>query len=165
MTEVPGMWRPELWHPLAVHLPIGLVIIGSILAICSVIPPLNQKYSFLKPASKLLLLVGVPLIWLAIWTGNEAYEIVGRDLCDPTVKNDHEYFGYFLGWSFTIGTGLFFIAGIFNDTISKYVKIISAAALLLAFFLTGYVGHLGARLVYQQGAAVYQPSEDCKEFE
>lgn len=165
MTEVPGMWRAELWHPLTVHLPIGLILIGAITGICSVIPQIGKKYTFLKPATKLLLSIGVPLIWLAIWTGNEAYEIVGRDLCDPTVKNDHEYFGYFLGWSFTIGSLLFFLTEIFNDTIKRYVKIISAATLLLSFFLVGYVGHLGAKLVYQQGAAVYQPSEDCKEFE
>ncbi|QCK14226.1 DUF2231 domain-containing protein [Mangrovivirga cuniculi] len=165
MAEVPGMWRPELWHPLTVHLPIGLIVIGSILGLCSMIPQLNRKFSFLTSASKLLLFAGVPFIWLAIWTGNEAYEIVGRDLCDPTVKNDHEYFGYFLGWSFTIGTILFFISVVFNDPLSKYVKIISAVALLLSLFFTGYVGHLGAKLVYQQGAAVYQSSEDCKEFE
>jgi hypothetical protein len=44
------------------------------------------------------------------------------------------------------------------------LRIAFTLAFVIGAMLTGYIGHLGAKLVYQQSAAVYQPSEDCSEF-
>ncbi|NMM50410.1 DUF2231 domain-containing protein [Marinigracilibium pacificum] len=165
MNQVPGMWREELWHPMSVHFPIGIIFIGVLFAILSLFPFIKEKHSFVNPASRLLLIIGVPALWLVIWTGNEAYEIVGRTLCDPTVKDDHEYFGYLLGWVYTIGTALFIASYYFNRLPTIIFRSLGAILLMASLFLVGYVGHLGASLVYQQGAAVYHPDENCTGFE
>ena len=89
MNEIPGMWRTELWHPMVVHFPIVLLLGAALLRILSQF--LNSNYSvFLIRASRLSLWTGVITAWAAIYTGTLADAIVVRELCDPTVLEDHE---------------------------------------------------------------------------
>ena len=75
------------------------------------------------------------------------------------------FYAYIMAWLFTVVVALDYGSMLLkNERLLLSLRI----AFLLAFAsgagLTGYIGHLGAKLVYQQGAALYQPSEDCSEF-
>jgi uncharacterized membrane protein len=48
--------------------------------------------------------------------------------------------------------------------LSKVINPIGFGLLVAALFGVLYTGHLGASLVYQQGAGTYKPSVDCSEF-
>jgi hypothetical protein len=111
--------------------------------------------------------VGVVTTWIAIYTGSLADAEVVRSLCDPTVVESHEELAYLVGYLFTgavfaEGTTSFFKLEGFTSMILRGTV---GIALLAGTSTLFYVGHLGATLVYQQGAGVYQPSEDCVEFE
>jgi len=168
MNELPDLWRTELWHPMIVHFPIVLLLGAAVLRIVSKFFA-EEKRTFLKNASRLSLYVGVVTAWIAIYTGSLADAIVVRDLCDPTVLEDHENAAYTLGIIFTIAA-LLDIPDLFSwdklSFLNKPLKEWIVISLLLAGSVyLGYTAHLGASLVYQQGAAVYQPTENCMEFE
>lgn len=172
MKELPSMWRTELLHPLFVHFPIALLTLSTVVVLLyrlKLIPRWNKGLAFMALA---LLVPGTLLAWVSVITGVQADNVVGREVCDPTVLEDHERFAYLTAWLFT-GVTLLEIAlqswkrSIF-DPGRKLRKIFSTLSILLALggaVSISYVGHLGAKLVYQQAAAVHQPSKDCEEFE
>ncbi|KAF0094621.1 MAG: hypothetical protein E1N59_1625 [Puniceicoccaceae bacterium 5H] len=165
MAEVPSMWRTELWHPLSVHLPVALLTVAGLLAL--VTPTLGRYVGGkgLKFSYSLLLWLGLATFWVAFYTGQMAYSIEVRRICDPGVLKEH------LRWAYIAGA-IFSSAAVF-DLAQVLLKrrlhlILLGASYLCSFvgaFSLGYLGHLGAKLVYQQGAAVHQPSDDCAEFE
>lgn len=168
MNELPGIWRTELWHPMIVHFPVVLLMGAAVLRIvCKFFA--NEKRAFLKNTSRLSLYIGVVTAWVAIYTGSLADGIVVRELCDPTVLEDHENAAYTLGYVFTAAVFfdvLDFVSWEKLSFINKPFKEWIIISLLLAGSIyLGYTAHLGASLVYQQGAAVYQPTEGCVEFE
>jgi hypothetical protein len=139
---------------------------------CRVVGALSRsagRLGFLVPAGRLALALGAVSAWVAVMTGSDADGVVGRTLCDPTVAKDHEQ----LAWAVAI----LFSAAIPADlALSRLPRAVHravhlggvaamAAALLVGSGLLAYTGHLGATLVYQQGAAVHQPSDTCAEFE
>ena len=167
MENLPSMWREELLHTKVVHFPIALLLFGTLLFIAAVILNKNDKFSFLMPAARLTLFFGVLGSWASVITGNMADGIATRNLCDPLVVEEHETMAYLVSYIFTGGIVIDLLKKYFIEKI-KFKKLFTF--LILLIFLTGtgfmfYVGHLGGKLVYQQGAAVYQPSEDCSEFE
>jgi uncharacterized membrane protein len=167
MNQIPSMWREELFHPQIIHFPIALLFIGTIFYVNGVIGNKNSKLAFLLPSGRLLVLIGVLGAWAAVYTGNMADAVVSRDICDPTVLKDHENFAYTLSYIFSAGI----VLDLLGTLILKKEKLVKTLKIIvLVLFLTGsgilmYVGHLGGKLVYQQSAAVYTPSEDCSEFE
>jgi len=167
MTELPGLWRTELWHPMVVHFPIVLLIGAALLRLISKFFKTDNK-AFLIKTSRLSLFFGIISAWIAVYTGTLADAIVVRDLCDPTVLEDHENAGYTIGILFTIaalvdlGSFKFLRDKQFLHKLSEWTIIIT---LLVGAGYIGYSAHLGASLVYQQGAAVYEPSAGCSEFE
>lgn len=167
MPELPDMWRVELIHPLVVHFPIALLICGTVLWLAGVWVDEQGRWGFLKPASRLLIAAGALLAWVGVYTGDLANAEVARSLCDPTVKKDHENLSYVVSGIFT-GAIVVDLAAQYVD-LKKQVRLavtgLVGVSLLVGAGLLGYVGHLGAQLVYQQGAGVYHPSEDCSEFE
>lgn len=167
MSEIPDIWRTELWHPMVVHFPIVLLLGAAVLRLLSHLLR-GDEGSFLKKVSRYSLWLGVLTAWIAIYTGSLADSIVVRDLCDPTVLEDHENAAYTIGALFTVAA----FADLFAESLLNHKifiqKIFEWTIILLLVIGAGYVGytaHLGATLVYQQGAAVYVPSEGCKEFE
>ncbi|MGM0459783.1 MAG: DUF2231 domain-containing protein [Bacteroidota bacterium] len=168
MNELPGMWRTELWHVMLVHFPIVLLPGAALLRVLSRF--ITDKHSgFLLKASRLSLVVGVIFAWIAVYTGSLADSIVVRDLCDPTVLEDHENSGYTVGVLFTIAAlidigAMKFLAGR-KRLVKKLTEWIVLLILLAGSGYVAYTAHLGASMVYQQGAAVYMPSSDCSEFE
>jgi len=162
MLEVPPFFRTETWHPLTVHWPIVLLTIGSLFFMAG-----YWKNNYLYPASRILLWLGVLGTWLSIYTGDLADGVVARKLCDPTVLKQHENFAYSVAYLFTGAL----IANLGNHILSlkedfkRYMSIFTIVLMISGLIMLAYVGHLGGRLVYQQAAGVYQPSENCQEFE
>jgi|SRR5690606_65036 len=161
MQEVPEFWRTEIWHPLSVHLPIALLLVATFFKLFERI----LKKEYLNKGGNILLLIGVIGAWAAIYTGDLADGVVGRKICDPTVLKSHENASYTTTWIFTSA----FIAVVILSTeiIKKFRSLLKWLVVLLMFVGSGfllYTGHLGAELVYQQGAGVYHPSKDCGEF-
>lgn len=161
MTELPEFWRTEIWHPLVVHFPIALLLVASLFKVLN----LFLKGQTWKRGGSALLLLGTFGAWIAIYTGNLADGIVSRALCDPTVLKAHENSAYTLAWLFTAAF-LLDAAHVFKlfKSYAKWLKLIVIILMLIGSGFIVYTGHLGAKLVYQQGAGVYMPSEDCVEF-
>jgi uncharacterized membrane protein len=86
---------------MVVHFPIVLLLGAAVLRIASKFFA-NKKRVFLKNVSRLSLHIGVVTAWIAIYTGSLADAIVVRELCDPTILEDHENAAYTLGIIFTI---------------------------------------------------------------
>ncbi|MFA0964514.1 DUF2231 domain-containing protein [Roseivirga sp. BDSF3-8] len=164
MLQIPSMWRTELLHPLSVHFPIALLTMA---ALCGLVYLFVRQKSFapyLRFSTSLLLLSGVALFWVAYYTGDQAYEVVVRTICDPSVLKDH------LFWANT-SAYIFSAAALLE--IARYIFHLQKKAwttLLVVLLLTGgtaaisYAGHLGATVVYQQAGGVYTPDGDCTGF-
>jgi len=165
MPEPASMWREELIHPLVVHFPVALLIFGTLFWITGLF--WHKRFPFLRPAGRLMLLIGTIGAWTAVYTGNLADGEVARTLCDPTVAKDHQRFAYMVGYLFSafIVIEWIFTKGFLPFINTRLVKSALAILLIAGCGFLGYVGHLGGKLVYQQSAAVYQPTEGCAEFE
>jgi len=155
------MWRVELLHPATVHFPIALLLVGTAIELVSLLLR-SERRAFCRAMSLVLFVTGTVAAWLAVWSGGEAEGIVNRVICDPTVTHEHEF------WS--LMTSYAFLAVALLALIRRYAlpgALISLAIAVVALGGSGalvWTGHLGASLVYQQGAAVYHPSPTCQEF-
>lgn len=166
MSSVPDLWRAELWHPMIVHFPITLLLGATVLRwFCHTIG--KSRYPACMPASRGMLVAGTLFAWAAIYSGSIADSIVTRTLCDPTILENHEQVSILIGYIFTIAMILDLVHSRWNwadwkGTLGKW-----AISILLLAGSAGlaYTAHLGASLVYQQGAAVYHPTDGCTEFE
>jgi uncharacterized membrane protein len=160
-----GFMRTEVWHALSVHFPIALLVFGTLTMIISFVVKIDNRKTWRNAASGLLY-AGTVAAWISIYTGNLADGIVARKICDPTVVKDHEIAAQTTTYLFTAAMGLslllrFAIVKPMLNLISSYliVLLMIAGSAYLA-----YAGHLGASLVYQQGAGVYKHAVDCDEF-
>ena len=172
MEQLPSMWRTEAIHPLFVHFPIALLLIGALVLIVrrtNLFPDYTAQLHF---TALLMLTLGTLGAWAAVITGEMAYKVVGRTLCDPRVVHTHETFAKLTAFLFTALTILEFANSKYKKgyclkkpNLRKALGILSIVIALSGIATISYVGHLGGKLVYQQGAAVHQPSEDCAEFE
>lgn len=157
------MYRTELWHPLLVHLPIATLLLSSVAGLLQFIV---KDYDWKKFAFRFtvsMLGIGVLAGWVGIYTGELAYNIEVRKLCDPKILQQHQTWSYASLFIYT-GALLFLIAGMYYEKLAEKINI-----LLIIFHLSGltclmYAGHLGASVVYEQGAAVYKPKEDCSDY-
>jgi len=161
METIPSIWRTEVLHALSVHLPLASLILAALLFLASWV----IKKSWIIPASGFLLVTGTIGAWVSMYTGNAADGIVARTLCDPTVLKDHDNGALITSILFTVASILYFIP--FTQYFQRFrsaIKAITSLLLIVATAFLMYVGHLGASLVYQQGAGTFQPSPDCIEF-
>jgi uncharacterized membrane protein len=158
--------RTEVWHALSVHFPIALLLFSTIaLLISFVIKAPHRRPWYLAACG--LLFVGVMCGWISIYTGNLADGIVSRKLCDPTILKDHEIAAQTAIYLFTCAAALVLLQ-IFRGLKSRVRLFLTAMVSVLILAGSGYLlyaGHLGASLVYQQGAGVYKHDVDCAEFQ
>ena len=167
MNQIPSIWRAELLHPIVVHFPIALLTFGTLAWLAGRFVERGGPLGFLLPAGRLALLLVAVRAWGAVYTGDLADSEVARTLCDPTVAEEHENLAYIVGYLFT---GALLVDGLpaLFEPLKRWRWIVTgivAAALIGGVGVLGYVGHLGGKLVYQQGAGVYHPAEDCRAFE
>lgn len=164
MNEIPEFWRTEIWHPLSVHFPIALLTFATLFYVVSFFLKGNAGKTFALMA-KILLLFGVAAAWLSIFTGNKADGAVARSICDPIVLKDHEISAYTSTIIFSVAAFLLLIPDL--SLIKKFRRVLQLV--VLGGLLAGsgylvYTGHLGATVVYQQGAGVYKPDANCTGF-
>ena len=164
MNEIPDFWRTEIWHPLSVHFPIALLTFATLFYAVSFLLKGNMARTFAFMA-KVLLFIGVASAWIGIYTGNKADSAVARTICDSIVLKDHEISAYTSSIIFSIAAFFFLIKEI--PFVKKGEKLLRALILIGLLVGSGYLvhaGHLGATIVYQQGAGVYKPGKDCAGF-
>lgn len=159
-TTLPPMLRDELFHPAVVHFPIAFLALSGLVALAWLF--------FRRGTSTLLLILTLGVVggWLGIVTGDWAEGVVNRVICDPTVTQEHEKWAEWATWAATAALPIVLVAAFRRKQGLPFAARLVAASLLL--FATGsilWAGHLGASLVYQQGAAVYKPGPQCTEFE
>lgn len=156
--------RPEVWHALAVHFPIALLPVATITLLVSFIKGNNRHW---QEAASLLLLAGSLLAWVAVYTGGVADGLVARKICDPTVLKDHEISGLTMTWIFTsaLVLSIGFVSNIMRAQFRKSIAYVTFLLMLVGTGYLVYTGHLGATLVYDQGAGVKDHSVDCSEYE
>lgn len=161
MLEILEFWRTEVYHPLFVHFPIALLLVGTLFKITGI----WEKGKFLSLPGTILLILGVIGGWIAIYTGDLADGIVSRTLCDPTILKDHENSSYTTMWLFSCALLVDFLFQLKLISFrSKLIDIMVIITLLIGSGFLMYTGHLGATLVYQQAAGVHTPSSDCAGF-
>ena len=162
MNQLPDFWRTEIWHPLSVHFPIAILLLATVFGLIS----LFIKKEKWRELSYILLLIGTLGAWISVFTGNLADGAVGRNLCDPTVLENHENGAYTVAWLFSTASAFVLID--YKNLFKNFKSYLRLLIILLMIIGSGFLtltGHLGAELVYQQAAGVYTPSEDCSEFE
>lgn len=163
MESLPAFFRTVTYHPLTVHFPIVLLLLATVLQLLS--PWIKARRLWLKLTAGVLW-AGTAAAWLAIYTGSEADGIVSRTLCDPTVLKAHENAAFVSGYLFLAASVLTAIRLLgWWPALGRWWYGISLAILLTGSGYLTYVGHQGARLVYQQAAGVYVPTKDCREWE
>jgi uncharacterized membrane protein len=153
--------RPELIHPMLVHFPIALLFTGSIIRVAALWTKKKSTYSFLLPASWMILGLGVIAAWAAIIAGEIARDIVAQTLENIQVLNKHDDHAYYTAYGFTLALLVDGIRSLFLIKLknrSWWVKRGLAAAIWV-LYLFGTVnlvmtGYYGGTLVYQEGAAV-----------
>jgi len=168
-SELPEMWREELVHPLFVHFPIALLVIGSILLVLARTSLLIKAKNNLLFSSRLLFVTGSLFSWITVYTGTLADSVVGREICDPTILEDHERYGYYVAILFSVVSvfeiGFNFVKPKLKASLFRFFRMLSLLLAIGGTVFLGYQAHLGGKLVYQQAAGVHQPSDNCKEFE
>jgi uncharacterized membrane protein len=155
--------RAEVWHALSVHFPIALLPVATLTTLISFFVKEPNKRPW-QIAATLLLFAGCLTAWLAIYTGNIADGIVARKICDPTILKDHEIASQNMTWIFTAAAMLHL--SFMSNLVRPRLRTISfCLAFLLMLAGTGflvYTGHVGASLVYEQGAGVKGHTVDCE---
>ena len=158
------MWRIELLHPMIVHWPIVVSALAVMFWIVARAgrwwPPLRV---FRGPAT-ILILLAAGSAWLAVLTGSWADSVVGRDLYDPRPLKDHENNAKLVSWLLVAAAVL--ELGRYLPRVPRRLRVGSAAFVLMLLLsiagLMAWTAHLGASLVYQQGAGVVMPEADAK---
>lgn len=166
MMDSSEFMRPEVWHALSVHFPIAILPVATITLLVSFFLNGNKRDNW-RTAATLLLFAGTLMAWIALYTGGVADGIVARKICDPTVLKDHEIAGEAMTWIFTAASALQLIS--MTNLVRPRLR---AAGIFIALVLmltgTGYLvytGHVGATLVYDQGAGVKNHTVDCSDYE
>ena len=165
---IPSLFRPELWHPLTVHFPIGLLVFGTLLRLVGAAG--FERRFFFSDSGKLAIFAGALSAWVAWYTGGRAEEEVNSRMCDPTLTHLHGDLAFYVTLIFSavaiIDLVTFFMR---SKPQLSFLKSMWFQTLLLLVCIGGtgllsYVGHIGAGLTYNQAAGVYVPTPQCTEF-
>lgn len=158
-----NFWHIENWHPLTVHFPVALLTFATILSVLALILKGDGKVFLLK-CGTFLLYAGCIAAWISIYTGDISEGAVARKICDPTVLKRHEIAAYTMAYFFSAATILSLMLH-FSILKGKLLPLLRFVVVLLMLAGTGYlvyVGHLGASLVYDQGAGVKNHVVSCE---
>ncbi len=152
--------RTEVYHPLSVHIPIGLLLLATVAVAFQFF---SRNKSGWQRLVDITLYAGTAFIWLSVYTGDLADGIVSRALCDPTVLKDHENFAFYTAYVYS-GAAVINLLLRFVKSKLRTLSVLLFMATITGAGLMTYVGHLGASLVYEQAAGVTVPTEDCEGF-
>lgn len=151
--------RPELVHPLFVHFPISFTVFAFLTYVVAL------RYSSWESISRYLHYGALAFLLAALFTGDFAGDIVKRDLCDVHVLHEHEEHAYQTLYFLLAALAMDLVSVIAKKKLAGKTKWLAAIKLILllganiSLFITG---HYGAKLVYEQGAAVIGAKIECK---
>ena len=145
--------RPELIHPLIVHFPLALLLLGATFRTTAFLKRKSPSSHLFLFSAWMTLLVGTVFAWIAVGMGEIAEDIVRKGLCQPEVLELHKNCAYSAATLFSLGLFL----DLAKRTLLARFSFLSWLTPLL--YITGVVaivlaGSFGANLVYEQGAAV-----------
>ena len=160
-----GFVRTEVWHALSVHFPIALLFFSTLTMLTSFVVKAERMQTWRNAASGLLY-AGTIAAWISIYTGNLADGIVSRKICDPTILKDHEIAAQTMTYLFTAAVvlNLTLLLKVLKSMLRQIASVLITLLMIAGSGYLVYTGHLGASLVYQQGAGVYKHSVDCDEY-
>ena len=149
------MIREELLHPMISHFPIvmfSLALFSKSLELLTFtkFSDFSKRLNFLSKS----LIFTAPLFFLiTIYLGDIATEIIKGDFCEYYLIAKHEEYGYYALY--------FFIGSLIFESLSEVFKnkrMLCHFVVLLTLIGGNYyifkTAHLGAKLVYEKGAAV-----------
>lgn len=161
MTEEPlsSLWRIELLHPALAHFPIALIVLGTAFWLLGGFARRWPRCDCFALAGTVTLVVAALTGWAATQTGFWADEVVGRDLYDPRPLKDHENLALLFSWLATAGAAaaVLWQCKPLPRNPRRILWWLTTAVLIAGCVVVAYVAHLGAGLVYQQGAGVVMP--------
>lgn len=156
------MWRIELLHPVTVHWPIVVTFLGVVFWVAARAGRFWPALRVFRLPATTLIVLAAATAWLAVLTGYRADAVVGRALYDPRPLKAHENNAELVSWML-VAAALLELAR-YLPRLNRRART-GATLLLLALLLTisgvmAWTAHLGASLVYQQGAGVIMPQPD-----
>ena len=156
------MWRTELFHPLIVHLPVVTLLIGSVAGLLRFLTKGNNE--FLGKLTFVMLVIGVISGWAGIYSGQLAYNVEVRKICDPKVLQNHQYWSYVSLIVYTVVLIIKMLKKYIAAFNAVIINVLIVILLIAGGIVLGYAGHLGASVVYEQGAGVHKPADDCSDY-
>lgn len=154
-----SLWRIELLHPAVAHFPIALILLGTAFWLLGGAAFRWPGLDAFALAGTVTLVIAAVTAWAATESGFWADEVVGRELYDPRPLKDHENLAILFSWIASGGAAgaLLWRYAPLPRMARRLVWWATAAALIASCVLIAFVAHLGAGLVYQQGAGVVMP--------
>ncbi len=151
--------RIELIHPMLVHFPLALLLIGAALRFIFFFAGRKRFARYILVSSWILLFLGVCFAWITAIAGEFAEDIVSGKLCNPEVLENHMHLAYtaaslfsialILDWGKQLAKKLHYPSNLIKLLTIVYFLLYLSAVIILIF-----VGKFGGNLVYDQGAAV-----------
>ncbi|HEY0668762.1 MAG TPA: DUF2231 domain-containing protein [Sphingobacteriaceae bacterium] len=148
------------------HFPIALLVTATVIGMVTLfLRP--EKKRFMQNLCVILLLLGTIGSWVSIYTGSLADGIVARNLCDPTVLKDHEIAAYTLAYLYSSAAAIYVLILFtsLKNWLRNGLQYLTIFLMVIGLGYLVYTSHLGASLVYEQGAGVNKPSADCNGFQ
>jgi uncharacterized membrane protein len=151
---------PQNWdglHPIVVHYPIALLLTAPVLVVLALL--LHKHRHALNLAALVVMAMGAAGAWLAVNTGKAAEEFVDEVGAVKTILHDHEEAAEMAFKTSLVFTVLFAVYT-FVPWLKKKEPLRKWTALSGVVFLVAYAipclavanaGHLGGRLVHEQG--------------
>lgn len=156
------MWRTELFHPLIVHLPVVSLLLASAAGLLRLSARGNSE--FLGKLTFVMLVIGVISGWAGIYSGQLAYNVEVRKICDPKVLQNHQYWSYVSLIVYTVVLIIKMLKKYIAAFNAVIINVLIVILLIAGGTALGYAGHLGASVVYEQGAGVHKPADDCSDY-
>lgn len=157
--DLGSLWRIELLHPAVVHFAVALVVVGSLFWFLGCAAQRRPALTAFRVAGPTTLCLALLASWAAVQSGFWADSVVGRHLYDPRPLKDHENLGLAMAWTLTAAVLMDFTRypKAIPRTFRRWLAVPVALLLLVTNALLAFAAHLGASLVYQQGAGVQWP--------
>jgi len=131
------------WHPLFVHLPVGMLVIAFVMAIFGRF----KRYQYLIPAISFTLLFGVIAAIFASITG---YLLSRNGGYDESVLGFHQWLGIAVAICSLI-TYLLYSEQVKGSTKWNKIRAYRFAFLVIVVMLVGFTGHFGGTLTHGKG--------------